>query len=114
MSDSGDSGGDDAPEEEEGVMVNGVLLPNIIVPFRQGSEEVVETARRVCLYEEGEQCFGIVVGAEELEAAQKIMEEHKIVLARMVWEAVNRADEEHAIALGSMHVLSARPKFITP
>lgn len=89
--------GSDAPSEEEGVMVNGILLPNRIAPFRQGSEEVVETARRVCLYEEGEQCFGIVVGAEELEVAQRIMEEHKLILARMVWEAVNRADEEHAL-----------------
>jgi len=78
-------------------MVNGRLLPALLTPFRQGSEDIWETARRVEMYEEGEQCFGVVVTADAIARAAALMAEQKDVLARMVFEAVNRGDEEHAM-----------------
>ena len=96
---SDEEGGPGSGEEgeEEGIMVNGRLLPAILQPFRQGSEDVWETARRVEMYEEGEQCFGVVVDAKAIARAGVLLVEQKAILARMVWEAVNRAEEEQAL-----------------
>jgi hypothetical protein len=93
MGSDGEDGGSSSDDE----ITESGRVPKALKPFVQGTELLIETAKRLSAYEAGEMLYGVAIEQKALDKAAEVREAHKLEQERYVWEAVGYKDENQAL-----------------